>query len=149
MISRLISVARASSRSARSASSIAHCSLACAWSLASFSASAASDALVASVSARSFSLSAHIMPMLVPTTPSASAAATTPPAITCPRLRFTNFASLYFALGGPANTGSSDKCLPMSAASPLAVSYRLVRSFSRHFITIQSRSPRSSRFELA
>ena len=29
-------------------------------------------------------------------------------------------------------------------ASPLAVSYRRVRSFSRHFITIQSTSPRTS-----
>ena len=33
----------------------------------------------------------------------------------------------------------------MSIARPLAVSYRRERSFSRHFITIQSRSPRSVR----
>ena len=32
----------------------------------------------------------------------------------------------------------------MSRASPLAVSYRRVRSFSRAFITIQSSSPRTS-----
>ena len=39
-----------------------------------------------------------------------------------------------------ATTGSLFKCRFRSATSPLAVSYRRVRSFSRHFITIQSRS---------
>jgi hypothetical protein len=34
----------------------------------------------------------------------------------------------------------------MSAANPLAVSYRRVRSFSSAIITIQLRSPRNARF---
>src|SRR5207249_2336876 len=42
-----------------------------------------------------------------------------------------------------AATGSLLRWRRMSIAKPLVVSYRRVRSFSRHFITIQSRSPRT------
>jgi len=43
-----------------------------------------------------------------------------------------------------ARIGSFLRCRATSSASPCAVSYRRVRSFSRHFITMQSRSPRIS-----
>jgi hypothetical protein len=39
---------------------------------------------------------------------------------------------------------SSDRYRCTSIASPFAVSYRRPRSFSRHFITTQSSSPRTS-----
>ncbi len=45
-------------------------------------------------------------------------------------------------LGGWADTASPPRYRSTSAANPLAVSYRRVRSFSSAFITIQSSSPR-------
>ncbi len=47
-------------------------------------------------------------------------------------------------LGPRARTGSCSRCRRTSSARPLAVSYRRARSFSRDFITIQSRSPRTA-----
>src|SRR5262249_36286394 len=58
--------------------------------------------------------------------------------------RRTNLRKRYAADGGHAATGSSARYRWMSSAKPLAVSYRRLRSFSRAFITIQSRSPRTS-----
>ena len=52
-------------------------------------------------------------------------------------------------LGGRAVTGSFSRCRLRSAARLLAVSYRRLRSFSKHFITIQSKSPRNSRRSLS
>ena len=53
-----------------------------------------------------------------------------------------NLRILYSADGGRASIGSSSRCRSMSRAKPLAVSYRRLRSLSRAFITIQSKSPR-------
>jgi len=46
----------------------------------------------------------------------------------------TIFWKRYALLGGRATMGSLFKCRSISAATPLAVSYRRERSFSRHFI---------------
>src|ERR1043165_8124268 len=77
--------------------------------------------------------------------PRPRATAINDPAATAARCRRTNFLTRYAALGGAASTASPERCLPTSAARSLAVSYRRVRSFSRAFITIQSRSPRTCR----
>ena len=74
--------------------------------------------------------------------------ATTTAAIapTASLLRRTIFLNRYSVLGGRAKTGSSFRCRTMSIDSPLAVSYRSVRSFSIALRTIQSRSPLISCF---
>src|SRR5262249_685761 len=58
--------------------------------------------------------------------------------------RLANFRKRYDADGGQARTGSSARYRWMSSAKPLAVSNRRLRSFWSAFITIQSRSPRTS-----
>ena len=62
------------------------------------------------------------------------------PAATATRLRRTNFPMRYRVPGGPAKTASPSRYRRKSAASPLALSYRRVRSFSRQRMVIQSRS---------
>jgi hypothetical protein len=66
-----------------------------------------------------------------------------PPVANAFLFRRSTFWKRYNPLGGRAMTGSLVRKRWTSIATPLAVSYRRVRSFSKHFITIQSRSPRN------
>ena len=70
--------------------------------------------------------------------------AISPEPIKAALFRRANLPKRYRADGGQACTGSSSRYRRRSAAIPLAVSYRRVRSFSSAFITIQSSSPRTS-----
>ena len=78
----------------------------------------------------------QVVPMMPPTKTNNSRIADR----TGPRFLWISFRSRYALDGGRAMTGSLFRCRLRSIARPLAVSYRRVRSFSRHFITIQSRS---------
>src|SRR5262249_33595779 len=83
-----------------------------------------------------------------PTATSTSAAATTVAIANATLFRRANLRKRYAADGGPASPGSSSRYRLRSAARPLAVSYRRLRSFSSAFITIQSSSPRTSPLNL-
>jgi hypothetical protein len=102
--------------------------------------SAASRSRWASVSAFLARIACQVLTTTASTSRPANPAAV-PSAARCLRA---NFRSRYMAARGPASTGSPSRCRRTSRANPLAVSYRRDGSFSSAFITIQSRSPRTS-----
>src|SRR5262249_25007898 len=86
---------------------------------------------------------ARIASQVLTAVPTTRAVTTTAAVASTARFRRADFRSRYHADGGPASTGSWLRWRRRSATRLLAVSYRRLRSFSRHFITIQSSSPHS------